>query len=1066
MLLDELNDEFNSINKQLTDKKDDQTLLTKQNLMAEAIYQHETILNNLQENQNTFEHNKELTDVIDELDKSYASDMEKINSSSEINYVQELIDRERLLQNKLNTALTSNDQRIAETNNQKLNAKSQLLEEAIGLSKERVNNLSQQLPENINETVYLKDFRNNNLADGESTLDKNAQSYEEASDLKNKFLDYENKLQNELSFKNQLLSTNPSNTKLSDEIAWLTNELTVTKNKIEQLNITIDSLKKTPINAGLLSQYNDVQLMDLEQRENEIQAALQDDGLSKKEVKGLKEELIVVSDKKYDRATELLKEDLKKNDISLAQNLKSINSASSSESGQVKNALREIEEANQASIEFENSANKAKNSEELLELTEAALVKKQEANELVRSALVKQTILKVQNENSVQLESLKDMEARKSDLQNQLSEINNEIIQIDYQISKASKKEAQKLNSDKQLLTDQKKSLQKEMDQLTSEIKDYQIKNEVSENSVISPLAKETAIDFLEEVNIAQTQNYAQFYNASVDAERLENEIRLLETAIENQQITIKNQIAANVKIEKTTDDETIANEIKELKSLETQLSQKSEAFEEIMKEVRLSTPKTLDESLKFQNMVARGVQPIAKQQLAKAVIDLPKEGITIDPDGVKVNGMLKDVPLDVKTPSGLVYRVQVGAFSKPIPEDLFKEFKPVTAEKIPNSSIIRYLAGYFNNVNAAIVARDQIRSLGYSDAFVIAYCDGKRISIAEAKQLEAKGECLARGENELLMELAANAAEKINIDTISLAASMDKYDYNKAVGAVKAEATEKYNGLYFTVQVGVFLHPVNAITVKEMPDIMTERLPNGTIRYSSGMFHSIDEAKPRKFEAIQKGISDAFITAYFKGKRISIQEAEALLKDKGKSILEPKIKEKEVVTKVIEPENIAEKIVNYSENFTDPHVKNKTKRFYQIISKKDYSEFPRDVLNRYNMKGNFYFDETERKVKSLIIESEDELPSVYYFQQDVDTVIIADTLVMNKNGVKIEVNAQKIPGELMDWLYRCNFRKEYIRKEDVIEIRIFELTDVKLAELEKKLLPCGLTYELLPNKK
>src|SRR5690554_7782336 len=45
--------------------------------------------------------------------------------------------------------------------------------------------------------------------------------------------------------------------------------------------------------------------------------------------------------------------------------------------------------------------------------------------------------------------------------------------------------------------------------------------------------------------------------------------------------------------------------------------------------------------------------------------------------------------------------------------------------------------------------------------------------------------------------------------------------------------------------------------------------------------------SKPKQREAIDVGVTDAFVTAYYKGERISITEAHALLAEKGNDILE-----------------------------------------------------------------------------------------------------------------------------------------------------------------------------------
>ena len=82
--------------------------------------------------------------------------------------------------------------------------------------------------------------------------------------------------------------------------------------------------------------------------------------------------------------------------------------------------------------------------------------------------------------------------------------------------------------------------------------------------------------------------------------------------------------------------------------------------------------------------------------------------------------------------PDGLIFKVQIGAFKNPIPQDLFKGIKPITAETTPQG-LMRYTAGIFDKFNTANNANSQVTDLGYRDAFVVAFFNGKRISMAEA---------------------------------------------------------------------------------------------------------------------------------------------------------------------------------------------------------------------------------------------------------------------------------------------------------------------------------------------
>ena len=113
------------------------------------------------------------------------------------------------------------------------------------------------------------------------------------------------------------------------------------------------------------------------------------------------------------------------------------------------------------------------------------------------------------------------------------------------------------------------------------------------------------------------------------------------------------------------------------------------------------------------------------------------------------------------------------------------------------------------------------------------------------------------------------------------------KISYNKAAGAVPAMAAEAHLGLFFTVQIGVYSKPATKKQLNYVSPLITKKLPNGQIRYSSGMFKSVEEAEPKRLEALEKGVNHAYVTAYYKGERITIAEAKALLLANGDSILE-----------------------------------------------------------------------------------------------------------------------------------------------------------------------------------
>lgn len=94
-------------------------------------------------------------------------------------------------------------------------------------------------------------------------------------------------------------------------------------------------------------------------------------------------------------------------------------------------------------------------------------------------------------------------------------------------------------------------------------------------------------------------------------------------------------------------------------------------------------------------------------------------------------------IPQGLKTFPGLVYRIQLGVFSKARPSDAFGGINPVAYEPVEGSTMLKYYAGVFYSLNAVTGALNKVRSIGYPDAFVVAFLDGKLISTERAREVE-----------------------------------------------------------------------------------------------------------------------------------------------------------------------------------------------------------------------------------------------------------------------------------------------------------------------------------------
>ncbi len=266
-------------------------------------------------------------------------------------------------------------------------------------------------------------------------------------------------------------------------------------------------------------------------------------------------------------------------------------------------------------------------------------------------------------------------------------------------------------------------------------------------------------------------------------------------------------------------------------------------------------------------------------------------------------------IPLNPKNPKGLVYKVQVGAFRKPIPQDLFKGFAPISAERI-RDDITRYRVGYFVNFETANVSKNQIRGLGYNDAFVVAILNGKRISIAEARAYANNTTTEVLAVNETSQNTVTNSQEESETpsntvtenntneentnsseeeNTTVVEEEVPEYVRNLGEDAAEVNAVENIQGLFYTVQVGAFSKPIAKTGTFNISPLVTKYV-NGLYKYTTGIYKSVQDADGRKNDVRAKGIPDAFVIAYYNGERVSLAQAQQIVQEKGEAAFTNKV--------------------------------------------------------------------------------------------------------------------------------------------------------------------------------
>ena len=422
----------------------------------------------------------------------------------------------------------------------------------------------------------------------------------------------------------------------------------------------------------------------------------------------------------------------------------------------------------------------------------------------------------------------------------------------------------------------------------------------------------------------------------------------------------------------------------------------------------------SLPNQSKMEAMLAEKIEPI---QLIAKTTALSYDFVVGNP--VTIN---TSIPLPVlsKSPSGLLYRIQVGAFRKPIAVDKFREFTPVSGEVLQNG-LTCYLAGYFNNKINALTARKSIRNLGYADAFIVAYCDGKRISLFEAAELERSGRCIAKTQNEISIEVA------------------ELFKNSEVVPEISSELTKE--AVFYCVQVGVYNKPIVGKQLAGIEELESHISPNGQYHYTSGQFMKLEDAKLRKKDIVQKGITDAYIVAYRNGMPIDINLAKTLIKQQEQVAFEQIVPVEQAI-KIDFNQLAAPAILNVE--------------YVQFIKKMD-TEISNELLGGLNRGGTFVFDPNQKCVVSGFIS----LSDISAFER----IYFADMAMVEKpsNATICVVSADEraINSAMHDWLLHCTIPYSILPKMDTFEIQFILSNDNQLTTIKEMADKLDYTYKL-----
>lgn len=196
-------------------------------------------------------------------------------------------------------------------------------------------------------------------------------------------------------------------------------------------------------------------------------------------------------------------------------------------------------------------------------------------------------------------------------------------------------------------------------------------------------------------------------------------------------------------------------------------------------------------------------------------------------------------------TKSDVFYRVQLGAFKHPISTKVFNTSTGIIELKA-GDNFYKYVTKGYKTIEEAAAIRADLVIQGYSDAFVTAYKDGKRVLLSKTSAKVEKSFKEDLSEDKLF----SSVDKKLVIFKIQLAIT-------------KTATAER----------------LMDAQVKDISDVVKQGTNTGGIRFTTGNFNNFDEADKTLKELQGKGFSGAFVIPTFKGEIISLQEAMELLK-------------------------------------------------------------------------------------------------------------------------------------------------------------------------------------------
>jgi hypothetical protein len=253
----------------------------------------------------------------------------------------------------------------------------------------------------------------------------------------------------------------------------------------------------------------------------------------------------------------------------------------------------------------------------------------------------------------------------------------------------------------------------------------------------------------------------------------------------------------------------------------------------------------------KFGNTVTRpslnkvdvAVPVLPEPVMAREIFSI----FNVETDPVRLRD--QKILLDPVIPAGLVYRIQIGVFSKQMEPSFFKGISPVAGFRIPGTGSIKYFAGQFRRMADASQSVVTVRQMGFKDSFVTAVLDGKAVSLERASLME----------NEWGQKPLMEASPLLKTGDTEASTLIFRVEVTRSLKPLSDDASEDYRKMAGS-------RGFEIITAE-----------NGTFVYLIGKFITFESANEYADLLKRNGYRDAKVTAYLGSREIPVETAKQL---------------------------------------------------------------------------------------------------------------------------------------------------------------------------------------------